>query len=135
MKQWPVFVFLALLCSTVVLAQDSDDNIWQPDPGTSWQWQLTGEINTSWEVTMYDIDLFDTPPVTIDRLHTDGRVVICYFSAGSWEDWREDASEFPEVVLGEQLEGWQEERWLDISRIDLLEPIMRAAGSGCRKRL
>ena len=75
---------------------------------------------------MYDIDLFDTPPATIDRLHTDGRVVICYFSAGSWEERREDASDFPEVVLGEQLEGWEEERWLDISRIDLLEPIMLA---------
>ena len=25
------------------------------------------------------------------RLHADGRIVICYFSAGSWEDRRSDA--------------------------------------------
>ena len=126
MKKWLGFVFLVLFCSAMVFAQDSDDDIWQPEPGTSWQLQLTGEINTSWEVTMYDIDLFDTPQVTIDRLHADGRVVICYFSAGSWEDWRDDAGDFPAVVLGERLAGWEGERWLDIRRIDLLEPIMLA---------
>ena len=49
---------------------------------------------------MYDVDLFETPRGTIDDLHAAGRAVVCYFSAGSWESWRPDAADFPDVVLG-----------------------------------
>jgi hypothetical protein len=75
---------------------------------------------------MYDIDLFDAPQATIDALHAAGRRVICYFSAGSWEEWRPDAGMFPDLLLGAPLEGWPGELWLDIRRIDLLSPIMGA---------
>jgi hypothetical protein len=100
--------------------------IWQPEPGTSWQWQLTGTIDTSYDVAMYDIDLFDTPQTVMDELHTDGRIIICYFSAGSYEEWRDDADQFPAQVLGDPLDDWPGERWLDIRQIDLLAPIMLA---------
>jgi hypothetical protein len=40
MKKWIGFIVLVLLCSTTALAQDT---IWQPEPGTSWQWQLNDE--------------------------------------------------------------------------------------------
>ena len=99
---------------------------WQPAPGLTWQWQLSGAIDTSYDVAMYDIDLFEAPQSVIDELHAAGRVVICYFSAGSYEDWRPDAADFPAEVLGNPLEGWPGERWLDIRRIDLLGPIMQA---------
>jgi len=99
---------------------------WRPSPGTSWQWQLSGAIDTSIDAEMYDIDLFDGPQGVIDQLHAAGRTVICYFSAGSYEDWRPDAADFPQSVLGEPLEGWPGERWLDIRQIDLLSPIMSA---------
>jgi hypothetical protein len=99
---------------------------WQPSPGTSWQWQLSGQIDTSLDVQMYDIDLFDAPQDTIDQLHADGRVVICYFSAGSWEDWRADADDFPPEVLGNDLDGWEGEKWLDIRQLEVLGPIMAA---------
>ena len=36
-----------------------EGGIWRPQPGTSWQWQLTDSINTSIDVEMYDIDLED----------------------------------------------------------------------------
>jgi hypothetical protein len=75
---------------------------------------------------MYDIDLFDASQSVIDQLHADGRVVICYFSAGSWEEWRPDAADFPSEVLGNDLEGWPGEKWLDIRRLDVLGPIMAA---------
>ncbi|MFZ0544867.1 MAG: endo alpha-1,4 polygalactosaminidase [Candidatus Promineifilaceae bacterium] len=100
--------------------------VWQPTPHTSWQWQLTGTIDTSYDVDMYDIDLFDVPQAVIDELHDDGSVVVCYFSAGSYENWRPDAGDFPTAVLGDPLDGWPGERWLDIRRIDLLGPIMTA---------
>ena len=99
---------------------------WTPEPGTSWQIQLQGKLDTTLDVAVYDIDLFDTPQATIDRLRARGVRVICYFSAGSHEDWRPDADDFPPEVLGRRLDGWPGERWLDIRRIDLLGPIMGA---------
>lgn len=95
-------------------------------PGTSWQWQLSGDIDTSFEVLIYDIDLFEAPQEVIDELRSEGRWVICYLSAGTWEDNRPDSSQFPESVLGNSVEGWPDERWLDTRRHDVLGPIMEA---------
>ncbi|MFQ5739279.1 MAG: endo alpha-1,4 polygalactosaminidase [Acidobacteriota bacterium] len=39
-------------------------------------------------------------------LHAQGRKVICYISAGSWESWRPDAGQFPSYLLGKPLSGW-----------------------------
>lgn len=97
---------------------------WMPKPGTSWQWQLTGKLDTSFDVVAYDIDLFDTPAETIASLQAAGRKVICYFSAGSWEEWRDDADSFPDDVLGSTLDGWPDERWLDI-RSSEVKAVMR----------
>jgi len=89
-------------------------DVWHPMPGTSWQWQLSGTIDTSFDVAMYDIDLFDAPQATIDALHAAGRKVICYVDAGSWEPGRPDSADFPAAVLGKALVGWPDEKWLDI---------------------
>ena len=97
---------------------------YKPDTNTSWQWQLTGDINTSYNVELYDIDLFDSNKTLIQSLKHNGKKVICYFSAGSWEDWRSDASDFPSSVKGSKMDGW-DELWLDISNEELA-PIMRA---------
>jgi len=104
----------------------SGGNWWKPAPGTSWQWQLTGVIDTAFDVQMYDVDLFDVSQSTIYQLHGEKRIVICYFSAGSWENWRPDADDFPMDVLGNNLEGWPGEKWLDIRQLDILKPIMEA---------
>jgi hypothetical protein len=74
---------------------------------------------------VYDVDLFDTPASTIAALHAAGRKVICYFSAGSFEDWRADAGLFPAVALGAALDGWPGERWLD-TRAAGVRAVMRA---------
>ncbi len=103
-----------------------DRSVWQPSPGTSWQWQLSGTLDTSIDVQMYDIDLVETPVTTIADLHAAGRTVICYLSAGSWEKYRPDADQYPEEILGNTLDGWPDERWVDYRRIDLLGPILAA---------
>jgi hypothetical protein len=101
-------------------------------PGTAWQWQLTGTINetildsTANAKKMYDIDVYDTPAATIGRLKAKGITVICYFSAGSAEDWRSDYSSFPASVKGNGLDGWAGETWLDVRQIEVLRPIMGA---------
>jgi hypothetical protein len=99
---------------------------WRPEPRTTWQWQLSGAVDTSVDAQVYDIDLFDTPQETIDVLHTAGRRVVCSFSAGSYEIRRPDAGSFPRRVRGESLDPpFASERWLDI-RSAALRPVMRA---------
>lgn len=107
---------------------------WQPEVGTTWQWQLDGELDNSIDADMYDLDLFETDAATVQALKDQGRVVICYISVGSWEDWRPDSAQFPEKVLGSDYEGWPGERWLDIRQLDLLAPIMRARLDMCRSK-
>lgn len=105
-------------------------------PNSTWHIQYTGAINISLDVAIYNLDLFDTDPAVIVDLQARDIFVMCYFSAGSFEDWRPDAANFPSEILGLGLEGWEGERWLDIRRIDRLAPIMAArlelaAGKGC----
>ena len=87
---------------------------WRPQVGDSWQWQLNGSLNTGYGVDIYDIDLFDNSAATIRSLQNRGAAVICYMSAGSYENWRPDAGNFSSYVLGTSLAGWPGERWLDI---------------------
>ena len=100
-------------------------NWFRPSLGASWQWQLLGSVNTGYAVDIYDVDLFDSPLELIGQLHEAGRKVICYFSAGSFEDWRPDAAAFADDVKGEPLEGFADERWLDIRSPDVVA-IMRS---------
>ena len=111
------------------------DERWIPAPGLTWQWQLSGEtIDLDVEAQVFDVDLFETPPETVAALHARGRQVICYLSAGSWEDWRPDADAFPPQVIGRAYTGWPGERWLDVRRLDLLAPIMTARLELCRDK-
>jgi hypothetical protein len=117
------------------IVQGGSSGWWQPSPGTSWQWQLTDlPVDQAFDVDVYDIDLFDNDASTVAALQARGRVVLCYISVGSWEDWRPDADQFPPEVLGNDYEGWPGEKWLDIRRIDLLAPIMRARLDLCRDK-
>lgn len=86
----------------------------KPIPFSTWQWQLQGNINTTYSVQLYDVDLFTTSTSSIQALQAIGIKVICYFSAGSYEDFREDSNKFLPSDLGNTLDGFADERWLDI---------------------
>ena len=96
-----------------------------PNLNTSWHWQLQGNINTSYDVDLYDIDLFDSSSKFIKNLHSQGKKVICYFSAGTYEKYRIDKNDFAKHILGKIMEDWDDEKWLDIRSVSLI-PIMRA---------
>ncbi|MBK1689201.1 endo alpha-1,4 polygalactosaminidase [Rubrivivax gelatinosus] len=113
----------------------SGDDAWSPAIGDSWTIQLTGTLDTTVDAKVYDVDLFDTPAATIASLQAAGRVVVCYFSAGSSEDWREDHGRFQAADMGKALDGWAGENWLD-TRSDNVRTIMAdrialAAEKGC----
>ena len=84
---------------------NQSENIYKPTKDVKWQWQLSGTVDTSYNVDLYDIDLFDTDVTLIKKLHNEGKKVICYFSAGSYEDWRSDKGDFDNSLLGNDLDG------------------------------
>ncbi len=135
----------ALIASQVVDARNTEPTrrpahavaaqgrIWVPAPHTTWQWQLTTPVDRSVTAQMFDIDLFDNSSGVVAVLHRTGRHVICYLDAGTYENFRPDAHLFPKSVLG-KTNGWPGERWLDIRRLSILEPIMRARFALCARK-
>jgi hypothetical protein len=113
---------------------EATEDLWLPAPGTSWQWQLSGAVDTSVDVRMYDLDLFDVADEVLDELRDRDRAVVCYFSAGSHEDWREDAGEFPEEAIGRPLDGWPGERWLDVRNGDVRYVLARRLDTAAERR-
>lgn len=87
---------------------------YQPQVGVSWQIQLTDTVNSNYAVELYDIDLFDSSKELISQLKNSGKKVICYFSAGTYENWRSDQANFSNNDLGSPLADWPGEKWLDI---------------------
>ncbi|MBO0908389.1 endo alpha-1,4 polygalactosaminidase [Arthrobacter sunyaminii] len=104
---------------------------WTPSPSDSWQWQLSGALDLTVDADVYDVDYETATQTDNDTLKENGRHSICYLSVGSWEDFRGDAEQFPETVLGNIVDGWPDERWLDIRRTDVLLPIMAARMDTC----
>jgi len=99
--------------------------VWHPKLNDTFQLQLSGVLNTSVAATIYDIDLFDSSSSQIALLKKDDHKVVCYFSAGSSEDWRADYAKFLPGDMGKPLQGWQGENWLDI-RSSNVRKVMRA---------
>jgi hypothetical protein len=106
---------------------------WVPPKHLTWYWQLQGKIDNAVSVAAYDVDAFDTSAREVATLHAQGKHVICYIDVGTWENWRPDAGRFPKSVLGDP-NGWPGERWLDIRRLSVLEPIMTARMKLCARK-
>src|SRR6266700_481089 len=108
--------------------------VWVPAAASSWQWQLTGTIDQTVAAQMFDVDLFDTPATTVASLRALGHKVVCYVSAGSYEDWRPDAAQYPAAVKGKALDGWPGEQWLDVRQWSALRPLIEARMDLCRSK-
>tara|TARA_R100000322_G_scaffold166724_1_gene133639 strand:+ start:651 stop:1496 length:846 start_codon:yes stop_codon:yes gene_type:complete len=108
---------------------------YRPTPLVTWQWQLQGAVNTGYSVQIYDIDLFDTDVSLIQSIQSTGKKVICYFSGGSYEQWRDDAEDFNPADLGHSLDGWEDERWLDVRSTNVRDLMAKrldmAVSKGC----
>src|SRR5437667_2957795 len=134
---------------------------WVPALQSRWQYQLqgvaayasTGGINTvisappvgggaAVSPQVWDFDLYVDQAVSgnnttlntagVNAVHARGGHAICYISAGTWENWRADAGQFPASVLGNK-NGWPGEKWLDIRQISTLGPIMSARIQKCKQ--
>lgn len=128
-------VLLLAGCSATAQRPDSRPGkaLWRPEPGLAWEWQLDGKVTSTADVPVYDIDGFENSAADVARLHREGRKVICYVNAGAWEKFRPDQADFPRAVLG-ATNGWAGERWLDIRRLDVLEPLLERRFDMCRDK-
>ncbi len=65
--------------------------------GTTWIWDLeNGSLPTTLNAQVYVVDLFGTTAAKIQQYKSAGKKVVCYFSAGTYENWRSDANQFPQ---------------------------------------
>ena len=104
---------------------------WDPEPTTEpWQLQLQGAVDLSVPAPVYDVDI-DEPAGVVEAIHAQGDRAICYLSVGTYESFRDDSKSFPRSVRGKRLERFDNERWLDIRRLDVLRPIMEARLDRC----
>lgn len=123
--------------SSAKASSTSLPDIWQPSAGTPFQIVLKYPLKDfSPNVPIYIIDMYDNPVSTIQKLHSMNRKVICYFSAGSYEDWRTDASKFKKSDYGKPLDPiWVGEWWLDTRsanvRSIMVERMKLAKSKGC----
>jgi hypothetical protein len=112
----------------------ASDDLWQPSAQATFQLQLTGELDTSLDVSVYIVDL-DEAQAAFATLHAAGRRTVCHFSAGSLESFREDTAALPESTAGTELEDFPNERWLDTRAVEvrelMLSRLARAQARGC----
>jgi hypothetical protein len=126
-------IFIAGFASLPAAA--APPTVWQPAAGTSFSIVLSVAPKTvTTPAQVVDLDLFDIKASTVAALKAQGKHVICYFSAGSWENWRPDKNSFPKSVLGKPLDGWAGERWIDIRQLSLLAAPLRGRLDLCKQK-
>lgn len=87
---------------------------------------------TVWAFDMYASDGTTPNAAGVTAVHGVGGHAVCYVSGGSFEKGRPDENSFPAGVLGKVLQGWPDEKWLDVRQTSVLEPIMRARATKCK---
>lgn len=123
------------------MAIDSrQSNYWIPPMKSNIQFILTGipDVDDDFiqpNTGIVELDMFWTPKETISKLKQLGQRSVCYFSAATAENWRDDYSQFQRQDLGKELPDWPGERYLDIRRDNVFKVIKKridlAAEKGC----
>ena len=80
----------------------------------SWQYQLVGQVDPELDARLFVIDLFNVSTTVIDRLHAQGKLAVAYLSAGTLENFRDDADQFPASAVGSVYDEYPNESWLDV---------------------
>lgn len=87
---------------------------------------------TVWAIDLYASDGTTPNAAGAAAVHGASAHAVCYVSGGSFEKGRPDAASFPAGVLGNVLQGWPDEKWLDVRQTNVLDPIMRARATKCK---
>jgi hypothetical protein len=71
------------------------------------------------------LDAFETTQNQVSALKLQNKKVIALISVGTWENWRYDANLFPAELLGNYVDQWNAEKYLDIGNREILLPIIK----------
>jgi len=127
----PVTLLIILLFTSNVEAR------WKPTPGLTWNYVLGAKVDITIEkAQVLDVD-YETHPDTIKKYHNYGKRVVCYFSGGTIEDFRDDYKNYLAVsgLVRNTYDDWDNERWLDF-RKEGIKPLIikrmrKAINNGC----
>ena len=124
----PIISFFLFSCQSNDDSIDQNQQFVKFTPQMTFDWDLRSNLplTSQYDSEVIDIDAFDSSKELVEKLHSQGKKVIAYVSVGSVENWRSDAGDFPASIVGNNYEGWEGEKFLDIRNIDALAPIMRA---------
>ena len=134
LKRAPAFLFLTRLvvaCSgtdgTLVVRHDGTsapgagggggaaaEKPYVPAANVRWLAQLDGAVDVERDADLFYLDPEQQTADDLATLRAQGRRYLCYLSAGSLESFREDSAEFPARAIGNALETYPRERWLDV---------------------
>lgn len=112
---------------------------WTPSPGARFDIQLESpRPDRALPVDVLELDLDDTSAATVRRLKARGVRLVCYFSAGTYENFRPDAEAYealrPLGLIGRTLDRFGDEAWIDIRALDRFGPILRERMRRCREK-
>jgi hypothetical protein len=127
------------------LSADAEDRlfgrVWRPRVGEQFQIVLSATVDANRrhgpvvpeQVRIFDVDLFENDRATIRQLKRMGKKVICYFSVGTSEDWRDDYKQIAPKDMGAGLPMWAGEKWLDIRSPAILKLMKKRVRYASRK--
>lgn len=132
----------AVVATAAPYAEPRQAATWTPAINSTWQIVLNAPLQLSTSATatnpnvaIWDIDMEGNSASTIATLHRLNKKVICYFSAGSYEPNRSDSAQFTAADMGNTMEGWEDEIWVDIRSANVRKimaaRIKAAASKGC----
>lgn len=131
-----VYLSKSLACAAALTAPAAC--WWMPSAGTTFNIDLSGQptkFSPNTTFSAYDVDMVNTANATIKSLHDSGHKVICYFSAGTLENYRNDVGTIPKSAIGKELQDWPGEYWLDTRNAEvrnvMTKRIALAQAKGC----
>lgn len=110
-------------------------SVWVPAEDARWLARLDGAVDIEKSADFFYLDPEQQPPEDLTALHAQSRRYLCYLSAGTVESFRDDAELFPARAVGNVVQSFPNERWLDVRdaevRALMSERITALAAAGC----
>jgi Glycoside-hydrolase family GH114 len=111
------------------------ENPYVPATDVRWFAQLDGAVDVEQSYELFYLDPQQQDAAALAALQARGGHYLCYLSAGSVEDFRADAKDFPDSAIGNVLNGFPNEHWLDVRDPTVRELMARRvtalAAQGC----
>ena len=111
------------------------ENPYIPPANVRWLAQLDGAVDIQQQADLFYLDAEQQDPDDLATLRAQGAHYLCYLSAGSLEAFRDDADEFPARAIGNALENFPREHWLDVRdsavRDLMAKRVTALAAAGC----